>query len=670
MLKIRARSLLQFAPMQLEEVLTGQFIIVFDDGEEVVTTPRATIYSRYAWNLHVLFPNTPLLKAHHLNSLYPNTKDNLKLVRADALKKLLAEIVDIWFDTYPNHTADEKHMVYKCFEQSFNQFYNEMVIACEAYVNGNSLLDILSLINDPHIKEIRSNPDITPQGIVAQQKAILSYLENTDTPVLNNNPLIRSLRAGLAKSASLQQRIGPYGYPRDVDESIFPYPILRGYAQGMRSIYDTMTESRTSARALFMAGYALSTSEYFARTLTMNTSGIRYVDLYNVKDCGSTVTRPSMIRDEKVLRNHVGKYYVDNDGKEHEIKRSDRHLIGRIVKLRTPLGCMHKDPYTICAKCYGKLARNILPHTNLGYVATTALTQPASQSVMSAKHQVGSAQADPIVLDLGMKQYFTVMGPEKNQYGLNPRLKGKQIQIQLPKVSMENFSDVLNLDSLDGIEPSDITAIDKIDMMVKDDMELGKNSKNKFSMAYQNRTAYMTKDAIEYIIKNLWTLDRHGNYILNLSDWDFEKPFMEIPIRMMSSLDRMNKLEAFLAYSHPDKTGNQYVSELADMIWQNMEVNIANIEIIALAAMAVNKVDFSIPKPWTKSWVAGVDATMMQRSMSGALAFERHRTILTSGVSFINTNVPDHPFDYLFVPEQIAQYQREQAKANKAKQKA
>ena len=49
MYRIRARKLLAFEPEQLWDHLIGEFTLIFDDGEELHTNYRETIYSAYYW---------------------------------------------------------------------------------------------------------------------------------------------------------------------------------------------------------------------------------------------------------------------------------------------------------------------------------------------------------------------------------------------------------------------------------------------------------------------------------------------------------------------------------------------------------------------------------------------------------------------------------------------
>jgi hypothetical protein len=45
--------------------------------------------------------------------------------------------------------------------------------------------------------------------------------------------------------------------------------------------------------------------------------------------------------------------------------------------------------------------------------------------------------------------------------------------------------------------------------------------------------------------------------------------------------------------------------------------------------------------------------SMAYRRLAGAMAFENHREIITSPLSYIETNRVDHPFDGVLMPRQV-----------------
>jgi hypothetical protein len=95
-----------------------------------------------------------------------------------------------------------------------------------------------------------------------------------------------------------------------------------------------------------------------------------------------------------------GKFYLDEETNTLKaIKKTDTHLIGKTIKLRSPIsGCNHTNHYGICEVCYGQLSDNIPPNTNLGQANGTMVCEKSSQGVMSVKHYDGSSKVEPIII--------------------------------------------------------------------------------------------------------------------------------------------------------------------------------------------------------------------------------------------------------------------------------
>ena len=108
MIRINARSLLAFDSIALWDILTGKFTLVFDDGELEVTA-RETLYSFYAWNLHREYPNTPLLKKHHVKTVIGD-----KRLGSNTHLELLGNCAWSVYDTYINYLPAYQVLSLRC----------------------------------------------------------------------------------------------------------------------------------------------------------------------------------------------------------------------------------------------------------------------------------------------------------------------------------------------------------------------------------------------------------------------------------------------------------------------------------------------------------------------------------------------------------------------------
>ena len=105
-----------------------------------------------------------------------------------------------------------------------------------------------------------------------------------------------------------------------------------------------------------------------------------------------------------------GMYYLNEETNHLEmITKASTHLYGKTIKLRTIMGCKHKDPKGVCSTCLGAISRNIPRYRNIGHYATVSLMEIISQLVLSTKHHVASAAASSLILSDYNKRYLKLM---------------------------------------------------------------------------------------------------------------------------------------------------------------------------------------------------------------------------------------------------------------------
>lgn len=666
--RISARKLLNIPPADLDQYLGGYFYLVFDDGE-LLTSVRPTIYSAYGWRIIQHYPNIPLSKRFHLSHYHPVKpgEHSEKLVGAEMQTKMLGEIVNDWFDYYPNYHDDDKMFLVKLFFEAVNTLYNELQLKSEEYVGSSNILHLVELINYPPIRDLRTNTPINQRSIMDIQKTIGKILK-TD-PALRDNQTCRFLRTGLTKESQVVKCIGPWGYPRDIDEYVFPLPIIRGYAEGIRSFRDTLLESRTASKALHLAGPALQNTEYFSRRVTI--AGMQLERLHRV-DCGSTEYQHKLILSQEMLKLHEGKWYYDKETKSlKDLKRTDTHLIGKLLKFRYVGGCQHPDPNGICEVCYGKMSRNIFKRTNVGSQSTTSTTGKNTQNILSNKHDVAAAVVQDIVLDAIKEPFFTVIGG--NGYGIRPDRKGKINKLIIKKAYMVNITDVLEDVGLKNITPSRVTCIGNVKLVVGKLDKNGEESLDQevamnFDMVFQHRLAYLTRHMLEYIKQHGWSYDRSGNYIIDLHAWDHSLPIMKIPEKVLSTMDFSKDLENYLegnAKAREERAQiniSDYLAGFYDLATLKLGVNASVLDTMAYASCVVDDFghDASLPKPWTTGQPGINENTMLYRSLSVGMSYQGHKRLLTNAISFLSTNRPDHVMDWMFTPDQIMEHQKKQ----------
>jgi hypothetical protein len=163
-MQIHARKVLSFPTNQLWSMITGEFEIVFDNGEVVKTHERDLIYSSYFWDFHRRLSATPLLPEHLvsrvLNGKPLGAKSHLQLIKR------------IYKDAYTAYSSREglaslgmtepalRDLLARIMYEVNNLAYNGLSTRTVEYVTSMDILDFVEIVSDdesPKNKNYRSN---------------------------------------------------------------------------------------------------------------------------------------------------------------------------------------------------------------------------------------------------------------------------------------------------------------------------------------------------------------------------------------------------------------------------------------------------------------------------------------------------------------------------------
>lgn len=669
--RINATKLLQYTTGQLWDMLTGKFILVFSDGE-IETNDKMTLYSSYAWNFHRQFPNTPLLKMHHVQDLLGDTRlgSNTHL---DLLRNAMWSVYDHYMQTGQYEKLGFKEIDFrdrlaKMIYQINNQMYNDLIIRLEAYVTSLDIVDFMEVLNHPRIKAANDTVEPTAESIEATYAIISDTL--LDGVSLPDNVLSKAARSQLVKINQLLQCVGPRGFLTDIDSSQFPHPIMRGYAMGIRSLHDSMIESRSAAKALTFSEAPLQQTEYFSRRLQLLGQSVQNL---HPGDCGTTeyllwTVRGSETRNGKRMPGDLklleGKYYLGDDGKLKMVRTTDRQLVGKTIKMRSVLHCGHLDPYGVCSTCFGELHLSVPARTNIGQMCCTHLAQQSSQSVLSTKHLDSSASIEGIQLDQETRKWLRV-SVDQNSYLLAESLKGKGVKLLIASSQAPNFSDVKEVDNVRKLNSAHISQLEDISLEVTTTSSKGVQLVEQIGLnvSVHRRMAFLTYDLLEYAQKNGWIIDNDGNYTIDMKDWNWNKNLLTLPMIHFNMSDHSKDIATLLESSvdqlyerDQNMDPDAILGQLYDLVNEKLSVNCAVLEVVLLSTMVISadKGNYAMPKPWTTRGLGVMRMTMANRSASIAMAYEKHADFINSPVSFINRHRPDHPMDMILMPGEVS----------------
>jgi hypothetical protein len=207
------------------------------------------------------------------------------------------------------------------------------------------------------------------------------------------------LRSGRIRSGQLTKVLVAVGTRPDIDKTILPKPIKRGYIHGLNDAAEYFMETITARDAMLTKVDNVPLSGQLSREVNRLTSSL-YIN-YKIKDCGTKHTLRYEVKNENYLNMVIGKYYYDEKGVLKTITTQDTHLIGKIIQLRSFICCASKEG--VCQTCVGKVAKR-LSGTRLGCLPSIKVINPLSNKAMGAKHDTSTKSIE--ITNEALKKYF------------------------------------------------------------------------------------------------------------------------------------------------------------------------------------------------------------------------------------------------------------------------
>lgn len=652
----KVRDLIKIPTSDFEDLPDGEVMLEFDDGT-IKSTIRELIHGRFLWEFYNKLPIFVASKKHHIsrNKGYIDSmtdSDILNDIYWDA--KDLADERGIYVDV-----DDACYQQYRIID-SVDSFVRRKL---GRYVVSFNIKDYHDIIESPELREV-TDPIDQKEHIHSLD---ISTIYKTINAVLTKNTKFTNTAIGMAvksKSIKINQLykcLGPNGYVTDVDSHIFRHPVRSSFVRGLNRLVDMSIESRTSAMSLYYQADAMRESEYLTRRLQAACSVVMRV--HHGVDCGSKQYLPFTVPEHANLVDLLGKWYYDHETEtEKLIESKTLDIRGKIIHLRSPLTCKIKDRGGVCEKCYGTLAKSLMIGDNIGQMAATNLQEKVSQSVLSTKHLVASANVDVFSFGEGESKFLTTK-PLSSVIYLNENLEGKKIEMTISHKEAGRLQDIMFVDDLRDISALRLTKLSAVRLSIiegdtiEHDVVIGTST--------INRNAFLTTEALIYIKQNGWTVNAKGDYVIDLSKWKAETPLMDMPRLQFSMPAYMLALRDFLVNgaktnNHGEIIHDNYHSCLAaapttaaglsvfyDLVQSKLRVNLVHLEIIVLALCVENreKGDYRLPLDKSKGQLANFNDIMYNRDLSLAFAYEaQFKYVFTNIDTFTVEYRQPHPF--------------------------
>lgn len=321
------------------------------------------------------------------------------------------------------------------------------------------------------------------------------------------------------------------GYTTEVDSSFFPEPVLHGFVEGLEG-REIAQESRSGTKAAFYAAEPVQTTELANRIRQIVMAVLQRVHKGN---CGSTITCPCQVR-EKDLPKLIGKYYLDENNYLHCVGSDDTHLIGKVINLRIPPGCLHTDRVGVCEVCMGRVHENLPEGTNAAHPFGVELFGGTSQKVISVKHDDTSSVGDVF--------HLTPLDKDFLRLGNNPNFLVTaqplpEVELIISAKEAQYLTDI-NITEVSQINPEKVTELTQISFHFKD--KEGTSQYHNIDVASGRHGAALTTDLLTTmkLHPGMWYYNsetKTSTYAIDLSNLPPGTPIIQLPFKHYSMLD-------------------------------------------------------------------------------------------------------------------------------------
>lgn len=631
------------AKLQLKEMMAlpeGRHTLIFDDGSELKTTYRRTLFSWFFWRMHTTYPGAKITQKHHVG--------NGRMTKGREIVIASNVIWDVWdaFDGPEDKIWPMARTIYLIL----NDIHNFTIGQLGEYVTSVDLEDIYQLGYHPGIKQLKEAALKEEMSIEDIHHEIMKIMNSND-PLLRYNGIAMMNRAALLSPNQLVQFIGPRGYVNGADGNKFKEPINVGYIDGMTKLYDSAIESRSSSTSLYMIEGPLQDSEYFNRQMQLFTAVIQGV---KGDDCGTQHTLEWLVT-EGDLGSLDGKYHMVK-GVPVLFNKTDTQYIGTVIKLRSITCCQNVETTTVCKTCLG-IAHRILPsRTNLGYILTIEPLSAISQLILSTKHVLASMASLYLELTPETAGWLRLDRSDKSSVCLKKSCASNNYILRVKVDEVKGLNNIKRCQDPGSLEPQRISYIGEICIAVAD-----REGKRRGEWSYINTIvggggSALSSDVIMAIHDNGFT-SVEDMIEIPLKGFKGKELFIT-PRRNEDMMTYLKSVKHFVFGSEKSgesvmsyKNVTQAVAGLKRIFDEKINVNMIHVEIFIRAAMTVNYMvnDYRLPRGGEPFKFCAARSIISNRSVSAGLAYQQQSILLTKPSTYLKGGKrEDHILDAIY----------------------
>lgn len=209
------------------------------------------------------------------------------------------------------------------------------------------------------------------------------------------------------KTSSIQEFTVMGSNKPDLDGNTMPVPIDKNFIiGGLSNLINYYVDATAGRKSIILNKTEMGKSGYFAYLVTLLNTKTR---LSEIDDCGTVNYVKYFVKTQKHLNMIEGRYYSVGHRKLKEVKRTDTHLIGTYINLRSPITCACHEGH-VCRKCFGKLS-DIVVGISIGGFSAIIIMKVVQQKILSSKH-ILTTSSNKIEFDEVFDKYFKIYATE------------------------------------------------------------------------------------------------------------------------------------------------------------------------------------------------------------------------------------------------------------------
>ena len=409
-------------------------------------------------------------------------------------------------------------------------------------------------------------------------------------------------------------------------------------------------------------------SEYLSRKLSL--IGEFVYNLHRNVDCGSKRYVSQEVTDQAKLNAMEGIWYkVDGNHNLMPIRGHMKHLIGKVIEIRSPNKCEISDRSGICEKCFGELAiqipdlelskedqrvsgRQLQISTNIGHTCVVAVTSEASQGVLSTKHNKELKSAQKLTL-VGSEEFYVTISEDGKEMFLKQGIDPNDIIIMISEKDANDLHEI-DVDNVALATPARVSNVVEFGII---------NKKTRDKVAIQigedKRAGFLSKEMLKFIAEKGYEVNqRMGAITIDLEGYNRRDPMLIIPQISYSPVEKITDMENFILSVKGKKakaglSGYETVDEAITEFYNLMSGTSAHLThlmmvLLCVSAQDPDKGDFRIPMPRDSGKPMSDGKILYMRSMGAALAYESHANLFSDAVSYVEGRRQPHPYDFAF----------------------